>query len=386
MFLMNCQSRHRDACEGSVKMARGFALTLFSLIAAVPPTSRLVALAFLSSPISPKRSTSISPLITRIRGLPQHQYCGVGSVITCATAGGGASEHALGALTRKTVIFKDSSRQGSTRPTDHHANVQNPRSTTLTLLHSSRVDSSRDDGDAIRDQSNLEVVDPESLAQAREAAKNDDYDWFMEFIGESHNDKGTRNSTTAHDGRRARRGVYGDVIDEDVYSDGSGSPPSRIRSPPRDQRVRSPSGQGFQTYRRDPRRGREIRPTAADTAYDYDFDEEFEAEEGRGGWEYDPELMSNRRRVDLDKVRARARMPARRARDAMPARRARAEEGVDKKGEGGEEQAAVVEPEGRDEVDAIKVTVYLVHWEKTIVLVASDRNLLDKDAWKGSIY
>lgn len=57
-------------------------------------------------------------------------------------------------------------------------------------------------------------------------------------------------------------------------------------------------------------------PVPADTAYDYDFDDEFEGESGRGGWEYDPGLTAGvaarRRDVDVERVRSRAKAAAQR--------------------------------------------------------------------------
>lgn len=71
-----------------------------------------------------------------------------------------------------------------------------------------------------------------------------------------------------------------------------------------------PTGRGFQTPPNGADGGsrRESRGRApADSAYDYDLDEEFDQEPGRGGWDYDPGLSkgigARRRDVEVDKVR-----------------------------------------------------------------------------------
>ncbi|CAM9529200.1 unnamed protein product [Ectocarpus sp. 4 AP-2014] len=179
-------------------------------------------------------------------------------------------------------------------------------------------------------------LDAENVARAREAAKKDDYDWFMEFIGVDEEEEdggsisggednsrgkpsqrsssnngggvvggassGTRRPPTSTSGRYSSTGSE---YDNDFVNDVAGSPPPRRGRPPA-------RGRGFR-----PRSGgvgatggvrRERRPSSADTAYDYDLDEEYDQEPGRGGWDYDPGLSAGigarRRDVQVDKVRA----------------------------------------------------------------------------------
>lgn len=179
-------------------------------------------------------------------------------------------------------------------------------------------------------------LDAESVARAREAAKKDDYDWFMEFIGvdEEEEDGGSNNGGEDNSRGKARDGPSGNnaggVVggassstrrapsstsgryssDGGEYENGfvndiAGGPPPRRGRP-------SAPGRGFQ-----PRSGgvgatggirRERRTSSADTAYDYDLDEEYDQEPGRGGWDYDPGLSAGigarRRDVQVDKVRS----------------------------------------------------------------------------------
>lgn len=185
-------------------------------------------------------------------------------------------------------------------------------------------------------------LDPESVARAREAAKNNDYDWFMEFIGgdEDDGDESSSNSSS-------RRGAA-DALGDEVEGGGGRSGGSRRRgtSPPtttsasRRQALSSNDGRYGDdsragpdfTYqatvaagrRPVPRRRRRPSPGAAtadgsgmrrgarprapsDSAYDYDLDTEFDEEPGRGGWDYDPGLSegigARTQDVDVDKVR-----------------------------------------------------------------------------------
>ncbi|CAM9545721.1 unnamed protein product, partial [Hapterophycus canaliculatus] len=159
-------------------------------------------------------------------------------------------------------------------------------------------------------------LDPESVARAREAAKNDDYDWFMEFIegGEDAGDDGTgidpedssrgsatgvlnnrgggssggvggRQRSTAQGDRRndngrdssssSSSGYDADLVDGSAT--GGGVAPQRRRPPP--------TGRGFQPptngNRGDERRRGQRPSAAADSAYDYDLDDEYDREPGR---------------------------------------------------------------------------------------------------------
>eukprot|EP00752_Nemacystus_decipiens_P018678 g16744.t2 len=190
-------------------------------------------------------------------------------------------------------------------------------------------------------------LDPESVARAREAAKNDDYEWFMEFIG------GDDEENERSDGGGGGGGGEGTARPRntlnnggELQGDGRGRKPAvppintRRRAPidynggrllggagreapdltdrsmaadpaPAARRRLPQSGRGF----RGPpdgadgrRRGARARGAPADSAYDYDLDEEFDQEPGRGGWDYDPGLSAGigarRRGVEVDKVRA----------------------------------------------------------------------------------
>ncbi|CAB1111847.1 unnamed protein product [Ectocarpus sp. CCAP 1310/34] len=174
-------------------------------------------------------------------------------------------------------------------------------------------------------------LDAESVARAREAAKKDDYDWFMEFIGVDEEEEGDGSTSGGEDNSRGkasgrssstnggsgtrraatstsrRYSSTGGGYDNGFVDDIAGGPPPRRGRPP-------PPGRGFQ-----PLSGgvgttgemrRERRPSPADTAYDYDLDEEYDQEPGRGGWDYDPGLSAGigarRRDVQVDKVRAKA--------------------------------------------------------------------------------
>lgn len=214
-------------------------------------------------------------------------------------------------------------------------------------------------------------VDAESLARAREAAKNDDYEWFMEFI---EGDRGVDDSTSGRVGDREKRSKGGNsrvsksavddaatsgevnngrwrsdfVGGDDDSNNGDGGNRNRQRQAATDaagesrrldagRRRQLPfgnddydnvEGREQESYRSRPRgssrrsgppsasgefrgsngRGAGERPTvAADEAYDYDLDDEFEGEPGRGGWEYDTGLAAGvgarRRDVDVGKVR-----------------------------------------------------------------------------------
>ncbi|CAM9136074.1 unnamed protein product [Ectocarpus fasciculatus] len=180
-------------------------------------------------------------------------------------------------------------------------------------------------------------LDAESVARAREAAKKDDYDWFMEFIGvdEEGEDGGSKSGGEDNSGGKAPDGPSskngGGVVGgassgtrrapsstSGRYSSSGGDYDNGFDNeiaggpPPRRRGRRPAPGRGFQ-----PRSGgvgatggmgRERRTSSADTAYDYDLDEEYDQEPGRGGWDYDPGLSAGigarRRDVQVDKVRA----------------------------------------------------------------------------------
>lgn len=232
-------------------------------------------------------------------------------------------------------------------------------------------------------------VDEESLALARDAAKKEDYEWFMEFIGAGEdegggsgdgapapsssssrtNNGGSRygndkrqtsssqsyydndNSSGGSSGSNSRRQTYrnngrdtgrdnarpqnNNVYDDDddysssspYYSNdnyddvdtGSGRPRGKAASPRPRPGNPAPRSREFQSSTRgvNEMRGERSNPpplAAADTAYDYDLDDEFDGEPGRGGWEYDPGLASGvgarRRDVDVGKLRAQTRAAA----------------------------------------------------------------------------
>lgn len=216
-------------------------------------------------------------------------------------------------------------------------------------------------------------VDPESLARAREAAKNDDYEWFMEFIeGDSDrpeitndavgtargapgraggaadeqnaafrenievkedNPDGIESSRRERSRRRSpRRGSYSDLTNDDIFDGGGGAGEQGYRSSISSGNSRSSDrGRRFSSRSRRSQdasaatgRGRGVAgggrrvsaSTPADTAYDYDFDDEFEGERGRGGWDYDPGLTAGvaarRRDVDIGRVRSKAKVAAQR--------------------------------------------------------------------------
>ncbi|CAM9655404.1 unnamed protein product, partial [Ascophyllum nodosum] len=265
---------------------------------------------------------------------------------------------------RGTVMIQGS-RYG-TRATRHNARSRYPRgaaATSTSLYAFDPSDTLSDAADSAGNQRSLDV-DPASLARAREAAKMDDYEWFMEFIekddegaagiagdslGHTQNSTATGlNPTAAMPGRRGARGAMGSEWGSGadarqrygnrrtgMRSDDDGDDLDLRRPPLRNRpRARAPPSQDFQSYGGGVGRGRrEIRPTAADRAYDYDLDEEFDREEGRGGWEYDAgqaEGAGTRRRdqgLDVGKVRARARRVA-------VARRPLAGEGFEGQAEG----------------------------------------------------
>lgn len=244
----------------------------------------------------------------------------------------------------------------------------------------------------------LDTVDPESLARAREAAKNDDYEWFMEFIEsdseltekstdvwvaetEEHSkSRGAETDENARWGRNSRgrgraaepAGRPGEGLGvmpgrssrqqsastsqvDEYYGAGGNNRDSQQRRPrgrrasPADDDFNNSGADGGRFYRSAPsaargtgrdgtgrgQRGVRRAPVAADTAYDYDFDDEFEGEKGRGGWDYDPELTTGvaarRRGVDIGRVRSRASVAAQR----LPLEDFEPEE-VEEGGEGGE--------------------------------------------------
>lgn len=196
-------------------------------------------------------------------------------------------------------------------------------------------------------------IDPETLARAREAALNDDFEWYMEFIeGSNEEDEEAgvaSNSETSEPsferasvkeypqqrsgsinrGARDTLSSQEENIDGSIYRDGrrresqfneqkQGQWPSSDRSSNPGRRRRS-SGRGYLPA---PQGGSGSYPpsrralTPADTTYDYDFDDEFVEEPGQGGWMYDtdltPGVATRRRDVDLNRVRSRARVAARR--------------------------------------------------------------------------
>lgn len=198
-------------------------------------------------------------------------------------------------------------------------------------------------------------LDPESIAQAREAAKKDDFDWFMEFIGSEQDDDGDasggsgsgNNSRAGRNKpqiqRRSGRGAQLHDHARDRYYDdergmdnrqqamrsggdgrrrraGMDPEPPRRKGPSRQEQEFEPrgggsggSGGGGGGNRR---AGGYKSNVPANTAYDYDLDEEFDGEPGRGGWGYDPGYTSavraRRKGVDIGEVRARAQSRARR--------------------------------------------------------------------------
>lgn len=224
--------------------------------------------------------------------------------------------------------------------------------------------SGRDPGDA--GQGRELGLDPESVARAREAAKNDDYEWFMEFIGGDEEDgdesnsgggssssgsrgssEGTASTNTlnndgggeveggsrssgrrrgaaaspnsasrrALDSRSNNGGRLGyarregpDLIDANTGALDSRDTPRRRGQPPPRGFQAPPNGAGSGAGAgADGRRRRSRARTPADTAYDYDLDDEFAREPGRGGWDYDPGLAegigARRRDVEVSKVR-----------------------------------------------------------------------------------
>ncbi|CAM9817003.1 unnamed protein product [Choristocarpus tenellus] len=165
-------------------------------------------------------------------------------------------------------------------------------------------------------------LNEERLSLAREAAKKDDLEWFMEFIGEdggnspepsgeasasklpryTSREEGAWASQYPSSTRSGRDTNFQREIGQlKLQSDGR-----REDRRSRDQDLGGGVGGG---------RGRKPTRTEADYAYDYDFDEEFIEERGEGGWGYDTDLVTDvaarRRDVEASRVRTSVRDAAR---------------------------------------------------------------------------
>ncbi|CAM9415901.1 unnamed protein product, partial [Laminaria digitata] len=252
-------------------------------------------------------------------------------------------------------------------------------------------------------------VDEESLALARDAAKKEDYEWFMEFIGTGEDDGGGSgddvpasssssnnnggSSSSSSGGGGGGDGSGGSSRDDyyssspyynndndngyDVNDTGSGRPrgktaPPRPRSSsPRSREFQPPSTRGV-NERRGERPNVPSPAAAADTAYDYDLDDEFDGEPGRGGWEYDPGLAAGvgarLRDVDIGKLRAHTRAAAMRV--PLEEEKEGTEEAVTAGGAGMGAGEVEFEPVGGDK--AVVLTGELGYTEQEVACIDPD--------------
>ncbi|CAN0058951.1 unnamed protein product, partial [Discosporangium mesarthrocarpum] len=164
-------------------------------------------------------------------------------------------------------------------------------------------------------------VDVETIAKAREAAKKNDLAWFLEFIGDD--DVGQPYESSRLDRTKKRASSQDPATSRGPLLDDRDKPTAQWQRGPNDRGGgedwrREPSygaaGMSYTYPGRPPRDRKGV--AAADSAYDYDLDDEFTGEKGEGGWGYDTELsaevVARRRDVEVGRVRERAREAARR--------------------------------------------------------------------------